>query len=129
MRIVASLSLFLLAACPITPDSAEPTQPPPPDATAAVADAPPAPRTEIAADDHDRYCTRDDECVAAFEGNACDPCRTANTAIRRDALPRNRAELGAYWACYEPEACEADGGAAIGDPAICVANKCTLPAP
>ncbi len=126
MRYLLVASLAFLAACPVTPDSAEPTQPLPPDAPAPIVDAP-VPSTLIFASSFDRYCTRDDDCVAAFEGNACDDCRCANTAIRRDALPKYRVEIGAYWACYAPEACGADCPAVIGDPAICVAGRCTLP--
>jgi hypothetical protein len=61
-----------------------------------------------------------------FEGNACSAVQCANAAIRRDALTEYRAELGAYWSCRAPQACPA-GKAVMGDPAICVANKCVLP--
>lgn len=118
--------LVFLAGCPITPEPSEPSQPPP-DAGVAIDSSPmQTPSTLVLASSFDTYCTRDDDCVAAFEGNACESCRCANTAIRRDALPKYRSELGAYWTCYEQKACQADCNAVIGDAAICVAGKCAL---
>ena len=120
------LLVSLIGACAVTPDAAEPT--PPPDAAITV-DAGLLPTTNVFAASFDQYCTRDDDCVAVFEGNACEPCRCANAAIRRDAMPEYRAEIGAFWSCQEPTECAAGCDVATGDPAICVANKCTLPAP
>lgn len=110
----------LIACSATTPEPIEP-EPPAPDAAPTV-----TPSTDVFAASFDRYCTRDDDCVAVFEGNACESCRCANAAIRRDALPRFRAELGAFWSCHDPSACAADCRAVTGDPAICVANTCTL---
>ena len=104
----------------MTPEPTEPSQPTP---DAFVDNTPTQTQsTSIAASSFDRYCTRDDECTAVFEGNACDPDRCANTAIRRDALPKYRSEIGAYWSCYTPsdDVCPA----VIGDPAACVNNTC-----
>ena len=116
------LLLALLTACGAV--GTEPNEPTPlsPDADTSPMQTP---STLVLARDFDTYCTRDDECAAIYEGNACAPDRCANAAIRRDALPRYRAELGAYWACYEPqgEVC----AAAIGDAAACVAGRCVLP--
>ena len=123
MRFVFLASL--MTACAVSPDAAEPTQPAAPDA-GFVADSA-RPSTNVLASSFDQYCTRDDECAAVFEGNACEPCRCANAAIRRDALPKYRAEIGAFWSCHEPTECAADCQAVTGDSAICVANKCTLP--
>lgn len=130
MRLLLA-SLSFLAACAVGPEPAEPTAPAAPDATPPPPDASPVqtPSTLVLASGFDQACTRDDECVAVFEGNACDACRCANTAIRRDALPRYRAELGAFWSCHDPATCGGDCAAVIGDPAICVAGRCTLPAP
>jgi hypothetical protein len=113
----------LIAGCSVTPEPVEPSQPAVPDASGPMQ----TPSTNVFASSFDTYCTRDDDCVAAYEGNACAPCRCANTAIRRDALPEYRAELGAYWSCYAPEDCAADCTSVIGDPAICVAGRCSLP--
>jgi len=120
-------SLIPLAACSLGPEPAEPTQPAPDAAVAVDASPMQTPTTLVLANSFDQSCTRDDECVAVYEGNACAPCRCANAAIRRDALPKYRAEIGAYWSCYEPAACGADCQAVTGDPAICVAGRCTLP--
>ncbi|MBA3499818.1 MAG: hypothetical protein H0T65_05580 [Deltaproteobacteria bacterium] len=123
MRLVFLASL--LAGCAVGPEPAEPIPPPPPpvDVTSPFQ----TPSTLVLARAFDQACTRDDECVAVYEGNACTACRCANAAIHRDALPKYRAEIGAYWACYAPEDCGADCQAVTGDAAICVANKCTLP--
>jgi hypothetical protein len=121
MRSVLIASLISLAGCPINPEATEP-EPPPPDAPVTPG---PVPTTNVFASSFDQYCSTDYDCAAVYEGNACAPTRCANAAIRYDALPKYRAELGAFWSCYEPEpqACSY----AIGDVAVCVANKCTLP--
>ncbi|MDQ3368593.1 MAG: hypothetical protein M3680_24455, partial [Myxococcota bacterium] len=86
----------------------------------------PTASTAIRATSYDQYCTRDDECVAVFQGNACQSCRCAAGAIRRDALTAYRADLGAFWSCHEPQPCAAGCTAVIGDAAICRAGTCTL---
>lgn len=119
-----ALLASLLAACSIGPEPSEPTTPAPPDADLSPMQTP---STLVLATSFEQFCTRDDECAAVYEGNACEPCRCTNAAIRRDALPKYRVEIGAYWACYEPQACGTDCQLAIGDAAICVAGRCTLP--
>ena len=106
----------------MTPEPVEPTPPPPPPVDEGPTQTP---STDVLASSFDMYCTRDDDCAAVYEGNACSPVRCANAAIRRDALPEYRAELGAYWSCYEPDD-EAQCTSSIGDPAICVAGRCSL---
>jgi hypothetical protein len=122
MRFVLLASL--ITACAVGPEPAEPVQPAPPDADTSPMQTP---STLVLAKTFDTYCTRDDECAAIYEGNACESCRCANAAIRRDALPRYRVEIGQYWACYAPEDCAADCQAVTGDAAICVAGRCALP--
>ena len=122
MRFVLLASL--ITACAVGPEPAEPIQPVRPDADTSPMQTP---STLVLASSFDQSCTYDSECVAVYQGNACAPCRCANAAIHRDALPKYRAEIGAYWSCYAPEDCGADCQAVTGDAAICVANKCTLP--
>src|SRR5512139_3437602 len=97
--LLASLLVLSLGACAVGPEPAEPASPSPPDADTSPMQTP---STLVTAASYDQYCTRDDDCAAIYEGNACAPTRCANAAVRRDALPEYRAELGAYWACYEP---------------------------
>jgi hypothetical protein len=113
----------LIAGCAVTPEPVEPTPPVP-----EVEQGPmQTPSVDVLASSFDAYCTRDDECAAVYEGNACDSCQCANTAIRRDALPEYRAELGAYWSCQDDGACACERD--IGDAALCVAGRCTLSSP
>ncbi|MDQ3334434.1 MAG: hypothetical protein M4D80_04680 [Myxococcota bacterium] len=119
-----ALLASLISACAVGPEPAEPIQPATPDATTSPIQTP---STLVLASRFDQSCTYNSDCVAVYEGSACAPCRCANAAIHRDALPKYRAEIGAYWACYAPEDCGADCQAVTGDAAICVANKCTLP--
>ena len=124
--------LLLLAACPKKTAPQEPAPPPPVDASMdASIDAPlvqsPQASTAIVASSYPQNCTRDDECVAVFEGNACNPCRCAFNAIRADALAKYKADLGQYWACHKPDDCKADCRQVTGDAAKCQAGVCILP--
>lgn len=115
------LLALLIAGCAITPDVEEPEAPAPrPDPTPMQ-----TPNALVLAGNYDQACTRDDDCVAVFEGNACEPVQCANAAIRRDEATAFRAELGSYWSCREVRACPV-GQPVMGDPAKCVANKCVL---
>jgi hypothetical protein len=138
MRTLLLALVMTLAACGASSYSAADPDPDPVAVDAAAVSPDPAPTpapqgpaatTAVRASSYDQYCTRDEECVAVFQGNACQPCRCATAAIRRDALPVYRAELGAFWSCHEPEACAADCTAVIGDPAVCRAGTCVLPEP
>lgn len=123
------LLLLLLAACP-KKESQEPTPPPPADA---AIDAPATPmqtppeNTVIRASSYAQNCTRDDECIGVFEGDACNPCRCAFNAIRVEAFPKYKSDLGAFWACHKPDDCRADCRQAIGAAAKCDAGTCILP--
>jgi hypothetical protein len=117
------LLALLIAGCAVVgPEAEEPVPPPSPDA-----DTTPwqTPNALVLAGNYDQSCTRDDDCIAVFEGNACSAVQCANAAIRRDELTEYRAELGAYWSCRSAQTCAA-GKPVMGDPAICVANKCVL---
>lgn len=132
MRVCMPLLLLLVAGCPKQRESEEPTPPAPPSDAAAI-DAPSGPMqtppatTTILAASYPQACTRDDECVGVFEGDACNPCRCAFNAIRVDALARYKADLGQFWACYQPDACKTPCHQTIGDPAKCEAGTCLLP--
>ncbi|MBA3391141.1 MAG: hypothetical protein H0T89_00775 [Deltaproteobacteria bacterium] len=137
MRTFASLALLVLAvtACSGGQTSTAPTPPPPtsppdaalpPDADLSPVQTPQA-STAIRASSYRQDCTRDDECVAVFEGNACQACRCAFNAIHRDALPKYRADLGAFWSCHKPDECAADCIQVTGDAAKCEAGICVLP--
>ena len=123
--------LLLLAACPRKAPE-EPAPPPPADAAAAI-DADETPMqtpqasTAILASSYAQNCTRDDECVAVFEGNACNPCRCAFNAIRADALAKYKADLAQYWACHKPDDCKAECRQLTGDAAKCQDGTCILP--
>ena len=119
-----ALLALLISACAVGPEPVEPAPPPPPPVDTTPMQTP---STLVLAASFDQSCTRDDECVAIYEGNACAACRCANAAIHRDALPRYRAEIGAYWSCHAPEECGADCQLVTGDAAICVAGRCALP--
>ncbi len=135
MRTLASLASlgFVFAACSggQTHPPASPPPPPPIDATEPDADLSPVQTpqasTAIRASSYPQDCTRDDECVAVFEGNACQACRCAFNAIRRDGLAKYRADLGTFWSCHKPEACAADCIQVTGDAARCDAGTCVLP--
>ena len=123
------LILLLLAGCP-KKAAQEPAPAPPVDASV---DAPAEPvqspqaSTAIVASSYPQNCTRDDECVAVFEGNACNPCRCAFNAIRADALVKYKADLGQYWSCHKPDDCKADCRQVTGDAAKCQDGICILP--
>ena len=128
MRFV--LLLVVLAGCP-KKEPAEPAPPPEPDpATVDAAPTPmqtPAANATIRAASYAQNCTRDDECIGVFEGDACNPCRCAFNAIRVDAFPKYKADLGQYWACHKPDECAADCRQTIGSAAKCEAGTCVLP--
>ena len=123
----------LLAACPKRSAPQEPAPPPVPDAAVATVDAASEPMQTpqeyiaILAASYPQHCTRDEECIAVFEGNACNPCRCAFNAIRAEAFAKYKADLGAHWACHKPDECQADCRQAIGDAAKCEAGTCILP--
>jgi len=128
MRLVL---LLVLAACPKKSEPQEPVPPPPSDAS--TIDAPPEPMqtpqasTAIRASSYPQNCTRDDECIGVFEGDACNPCRCAFNAIRVEAFPKYKSDLGAYWACHKPDDCKAECRQTIGAAAKCEAGTCILP--
>jgi hypothetical protein len=127
MRVV--LLVLLLAACP---KKSEPQEPARPLADAAVDAAPtpmqtPQANTQIRASSYAQHCTRSDECVGVFEGDACNPCRCAFNAIRVEAFPKYKSDLGAFWACHKPDDCGADCRQAIGATAKCEEGTCVLP--
>ena len=121
--------ILVLAGCP----KKEPAEPVPPVPADAVADAAPTPmqtpqvNTTIRASSYAQNCTRDDECIGVFEGDACNPCRCAFNAIRVEAFIKYKSDLGAFWACHKPEECGADCRQAIGAAAKCESGTCVLP--
>jgi hypothetical protein len=123
------LLLLLLAACPKKSEPQEPTPPPPVDASADAAPTPmqtPQAGSTIRASAYAQNCTRDDECIGVFEGDACNPCRCAFNAIRVDAFPKyvgSRPVLG----LPQARQCGADCRRAIGTAAKCEAGTCVLP--
>jgi hypothetical protein len=117
------LLALLIAGCAVGPEAEEPVSPAPPDADTTPWQTPPV---LVLAGNYDQSCTRDGDCIAVFEGNACTAVQCANAAIRRDELTEYRAELGTSWSCRTPQACPV-GTPVMGDPAICVANKCVVP--
>ncbi len=77
----------------------------------------------VVADDFDRSCTQDADCVAVFEGASNEPCREcSNAAI-------NTADQAAYDEALGPLSC-ADVGECLADcgppQAECIANQCEL---
>ena len=123
------LLLLLLAACP-NKAAQEPAPPPPADAAIDAAPTPmqtPQVNATIRASSYAQNCTRDDECIAVFEGDACNPCRCAFNAIRVDAFPKYKSDLGQFWACHKPDDCAADCRQTIGIAAKCDAGTCILP--
>jgi len=125
--------LLLLAGCPPKSEPQEPTPPKSPDAS--TIDAAPTPMqtpqasTSIRASSYPQNCTRDDECIAVFEGDACQPCRCAFNAIRADAFPKYKADLGAFWACHKPDDCPKTCEQITGGAAKCQDGSCVLPPP
>ena len=128
-RAVTRLAILIfLAGCPTKSAPQEPAPPPPPPSSdAAPAGPTPQPSSQIRAASYPQSCTRDDECVGVFEGDACNPCRCAMNAIRADALAKYKADLGQYWGCHKPEDCKADCRQTIGAAAKCEAGTCILP--
>jgi hypothetical protein len=128
--VVRALALIvLLAACP-KKQPAEPAPPPPADAAIDADQTPmqtPPANTMIRASAYAQNCTRDDECVGVFEGDACNPCRCAFNAIRADAIPKYKADLGQFWGCYKPDECKEKCRQSIGDAAKCDSGTCLLP--
>jgi hypothetical protein len=128
MRALALIAF--LAACPKKSEPVEPVPPPPADA---AIDADPGPMqtpqasTAIRASAYPQHCTRDDECIGVFEGDACSACRCAFNAIRVDAFPKYKADLGAFWACHKPDDCKTECHQEIGAKASCQAGTCILP--
>lgn len=122
------LLVLALAGCP-KKQPVEPPTPPTPDAAidaATPTQTPPA-NTTMRASAYAQDCTRDGDCVAVFEGDACNPCRCAWNAIRVDALPKYKVDLNAFWSCHKPDECKAECRQKIGDKATCDAGTCVLP--
>ena len=126
--------VLLLAGCP----KSEPVQQPQPvteqpRSDAAVIDAAPDPiqtppaNTSIRASSYAQNCTRDDECVAVFEGDACMACQCAFNAIHVAAFPKYKADINQFWACRKQDECKTTCAQKIGDPAKCDAGTCILP--
>ncbi len=132
MRALVLTVVVLLAACP-KKEPQEPTPPPPADAAAVAVDADlgpaqsPQASTAIRATSYPQNCERDTDCIAVFEGNACDPCRCAWNAIRVDAFAKYKADLGGFWSCHKPDDCKITCTQKIGDAAKCDAGTCSLP--
>ena len=124
------LLILLLAACPKKSEPQEPVTPPAADAGIDATPTPmqtPPQSTQIKASSYAQSCTRDDECIGVFEGDACNPCRCAFNAIRVDAFPKYKSDLGQFWACHKPDDCAADCRQAIGTAAKCESGTCVLP--
>ena len=124
------LLVWLLAACPKQSEPQEPVTPPPADAAADAAPTPmqtPPASTQIVAANYAQSCTRDDECIGVFEGDACNPCRCAFNAIRVDAFPKYKSDLGQFWSCHKPDDCAEDCRQTIGIAAKCESGTCVLP--
>lgn len=124
--------VFLLAGCPKKNAPEEPAPPPPADAAALVDAAPepmqtPPEHAQILAAEYPQHCTRDEECIAVFEGNVCNPCRCAFNAIRVEAFTKYKTDLAAYWSCHKPENCASECRQKIGDAAKCESGTCLLP--
>ena len=125
------LLILLLAGCPKQSASVEPVPPPPADA--AVIDAPSSPMQPqpasavIRASSYPQACSRDDECIGVFEGDACHPCRCAFNAIRVDAFAKYKSDLGQFWACHEADNCKSACRQTIGATAKCDGGTCVLP--
>jgi hypothetical protein len=59
--------------------------------------------TSISADDYNRQCTGDEECVPVAEGNKCnlERCSCPGTAINRDDVVRYQEDFGSL-ICVNP---------------------------
>jgi hypothetical protein len=125
--------LLLLAGCPKQSEPVEPKPETPPWLIDAGVDTGPSPMQTpiegitIRASNYAQHCTRDDECVGVFEGDVCNPCRCAFNAIRVEAFPKYRADLGQAWACHKPDDCRQPCRQITGAAAKCEAGTCTLP--
>ncbi|MBA3499817.1 MAG: hypothetical protein M4D80_04685 [Myxococcota bacterium] len=121
------LLVLLLAACPKKSEPQEPTPPPPADAGVDAAPTPLQTQASgtIRASSYAQNCTRDDECVGVFEGDGCNPCRCAFNAIRADAFPKYKSDLGQFWSCRKEAVCDCRQD--IGVAAKCEAGTCVLP--
>lgn len=126
--------LLLLAGCP--PKQSEPVEPKPEtppwliDAGADAARDPvqtPPEDTVMRASKYRQDCTRDDECIGVFEGDACNPCRCAFNAIRKEAFVKYKSDLGQFWACHKPDDCQQECRQITGAMAKCEAGTCVLP--
>ena len=91
-------------------------------------DAGPSCDAVISADDYDRSCTQDTDCIAVFEGEATNECREcAFSAI-------NVAEQEAYVEALGPESCsqgECGAGCINGHlmPGVCLDDQCEIGLP
>ena len=123
------LLILLLVGCARQSAPVEPVPPPAPDAAVLVAPATQTPPTSAAirASSYPQACTRDDECIGVFEGDACNPCRCAFNAIRVDAFAKYRSDLGQFWACHKADECKTTCRQAIGATAKCEGGTCSLP--
>lgn len=125
------LLLLALAGCPKQPsEPVEPTVTPSwlvdagVDARFDPVQTPPDP---IRASSYPQNCARDEDCIGVFEGDVCNPCRCAFNAIRVDAFPRYKSDLGQFWACHKPDECRQECRQKIGAIAKCEAGTCVLP--
>jgi hypothetical protein len=129
MRLVM---LLVLAGCPKQSEPVEPTVTPSwlIDAGADAAPSPmqtPIEGITIRASKYAQHCTRDDECIGVFEGDVCNPCRCAFNAIRVEAFPKYKTDLGQAWACHKPDDCRQQCRQITGAAAKCEAGTCVLP--
>lgn len=82
---------------------------------------------EVAADDFDRSCTVNADCVTVFEGPSTDACRCPGTAINVSERDAYLAEIGPL-SCSEGE-CLADCAAGGFDQGACIEGTCELGQP
>ena len=78
----------------------------------------------ISADDYDRACLVDDDCVGAWTGDACDYCGSSNSAISVDEARRYFADLNSL-----KEGClidQSDLSDCLYIPAECISGWCDV---
>ena len=83
---------------------------------------------EVTADDYDRTCEVNDDCIAVFEGAITDACRCVNAGIAAEAFEDYEADVGPD-RCYDPGACLADCVGAVGDRGACDQGQCVSGTP
>ena len=78
----------------------------------------------ISADDYDRACTVDNDCVGAWTGDACDYCGSPNAAISVEEARRYFADLDSL-----KESClidQNDLADCLFIPAECISGRCDV---